>query len=203
MRSSLCMHLAGIKLKKVMSVDDQIPCTTSGKSRWQLNDGSIGVYIPLFSEGQKVDRFKAIILLPVQNLTVYQVGVVTSPQVECEDPMMVVMNEAGYNEKRMRPKHQCGRVPKYDAFRDSAPQAKTCAFQCSNGGQNVLEVMVTVQFNWAPWIQTDGLKIYELEAYTYWNHKNTSILYGLFSVFRVLHSLTTCPNFFRLKRQLW
>ena len=149
-----------------MSVGDQIPCATCGKSRWQLNDGSISSwsYLRLLSEGLKVDRFRVIILLPVQNLTVYQVGVVTSPQVECEDPMMVVMNEV----ELTKPQHQCGRVPKYDAFKDSSPQAKTCVFQCFNDRINALEVMVTVQFNRAPWIKTDGFKVYEVEAYTYW-----------------------------------
>ena len=152
-----------------MGLGDQMPCASPGTYLRELDDGSVSSqsYLPLFAEGQHVNRFKATILLPIKNLIIYQVGVVTSPQVDCEDPLMIVINEAVDCDEPTEQQHQCPRVPSYDAFKDNEPQAKTCVFQCIIRGLSASEVTVTVQFNRAPWIRTDGFGIYEIEAYAY------------------------------------
>ena len=164
------LWVPGIRVKETMGLGDQMPCASPGSYLWKLNDGSVRPwsYLPVFVGGQRVNRFKATILLPTKNLIVYQIGVVTSPQVDCEDPVMVVLNEAVDGDEPTKPQHQCPRVPRYDAFKDNEPQTKTCVFECIIRGRSASEVMVIVQFNRAPWIKTDGFMIYEIEAYTYW-----------------------------------
>ena len=166
---NMYLCVPGIRVKETMGLGDQMPCASPGTYLWKLDDGSVSSwsYLPLFAEGQHVNRFKATILLPIKNLTVYQVGVVTSPLVDCEDPLMIVMNEAVDWDEPTKPQHQCLRVPRYDAFKDNEPQAKTCVFQCIIRGLSASEVSVIVQFNRASWIRTDGFRIYEIEAYTY------------------------------------
>ena len=152
---------------KVFRLGGQLPCFSPGKSLEKLNDGFISPWssLALFAKGRHVNRFKSTILLPVKNLTEYQVGVVTSPQVECDDPVMVVMNDAGDYDESTGPQHQCSRVARYDAFNG---KAKTCVFHCLNRKLNDLEVTATVQFNSRPWIDTTDYRIYEIEAYTFW-----------------------------------
>ena len=164
------MHLPGIRIIQDWTIrPGRLPCALVGTPRWELSDGDISSCLPVFPDAQHVDRFQTYILLPTKNLTIYQVGVVTNLHVRCEDPLMIVMNESGDYFGSRRRQRQCGRKPRYDSFKYSKPQTKTCVFQCLNHGLNSSEVTVTVQFNIVSWINDDNhLMICEIEAYTFW-----------------------------------
>ena len=141
-----------------MRLGGRLPCITSSSVylKSELSDGNTSSCLPLFPIGQHVNRFQAVIILPTCNLTVYLVGVLTSPHVDCGDPMTVVMSESEDNGGQYRRQRQCSREPRYDAFRDSEPQSRTCVFQCFNYELCDLEVTVTVQFMQPPWINEDN-----------------------------------------------
>ena len=152
-----------------MILDDQQPaCSSSGVAGWELFDGSSSPWscVPLFSTGQRVNRFRAIIIMPVQGMAAFQVGVVTSPKVKCEDPAMVVMIESGDNVRQTKPRHQCARERQYDTMKNNS--VKTCVFECTNHWLTDLKIIGTVQVNKLPLFNNDHLKICEIEAYSFW-----------------------------------
>ena len=162
-------YVSGIQAQSAVSLGDQLPCHSPRKADHRLpgTSTSLKKCFTLFSNGQQVHRFMATILLPVWNLTVFQIGVVTTPQVECEDPAMVVMIESGDYVGPTKSQIQCCREPRYDKMDNTL--LKTCVFQCYNHELADLETLVTVQLNNMPWVNnTDDLKICGIEAYSFW-----------------------------------
>ena len=163
-------HVPGIRVDNTANLGDDLPCSSSGKVVHKLSDGSISQKscLSLFTKGQQVTRFQATILLPVRDLIAFQVGVVTSHYVQCEDPAMIVMIDPADSVGQTKPRHQCARERRYDAMKND--QFKTCAFKCLNYGvrELKLEVTVHVQVNKLPWVNKGYPKICEIEAYNFW-----------------------------------
>ena len=163
----------GIRLLHVVDIGALLPfpvSTTNHKKVGQLADGDVTKCTAAFLKQQAVRWLVASILLPTSRITVYQVGVFTSPHVHCHDPALTVANNPSICSGQSEPPVQCERQPEYDAFRANNPQIRRCVFQCRNHAPPSSIVQVGIQLLWLPWLHKEGesIEVCEIEAYTFW-----------------------------------
>ena len=164
----------GIRVLSAYDVGDLPSCTlsTSGSSVWQLSDLDATTCVQAFSGTKTVHWFVASVLLPATGIHHYQVGVLLTPQVQCDGHGLMVINDPYDCGGQPRPLHQCMRQPRYDGFRVDEPQIRRCAFHCLNQSPANFTVKVAVQLIRLPWlypdVNTNDIEICGIETYTFW-----------------------------------
>ena len=164
----------GIRVLSVYDVGDLPSCTlsTSHNSVWRLFGSDATTCVQAFPGRKTVHWFVASILLPATGIHYYQVGVMLTPQVHCDDPGLMVINDPHDCCGERKPLHQCMRQPRYDGFRVDEPQMRRCAFHCLNQSPANSTVRVAVQLVRLPWlyqaVDTNEIQVCGIEAYTFW-----------------------------------
>ena len=166
--------ILGIHVVSAYGAGDLPSCTlsTSYNSVWQLSDIDAITCVQAFPGRKTVNWFVARIVLPATGIHHYQVGVLLTPQVQCDGHGLMVINDLYDYSGVPRPLHQCRRQPRYDGFRVDEPQIRRCAFHCLNQFPANSTVKVAVQLVQLPWLYLDvdsnGIEICGIEAYTFW-----------------------------------
>ena len=169
----------GIRVVNAADFGNQPSCTLSTSGHpgvWQLSDAGATSCVQPFLHELPVHWFEGTILLPSVSIDYYQVGILTSPHVQCDHPGIVVLNNPGSWNGEHSTLRECVREPRYDGFRSDEPQIRRCAFQCLNQAPADTEVNVAVQLLWVPWLY-DGIHYHDIticgiEAYTFWSNKS-------------------------------
>ena len=171
---SAVSSVPGIRVLSVYDAGAMPSCTLSASrsSIWRLSDIDVTTCVRALPGAKPVHWFVASILLPATGIHHYQVGVMLTPQVQCDEAGLTVINDPYDCGGEPRPLHQCMRQPRYDGFRVDEPQIRRCAFHCLNQSPANSTVKVAVQLVRQPWlypdIDTSDIEICGIEAYTFW-----------------------------------
>ena len=120
----------------------------------------------LFQNAERFRRFVSYIAIPEADIGHFQIGLLTTHALDCDDTMLSVFSQTG-DSAVMRV--QCVREPRYDAMGTTLSDLKRCVFECHNTKFCASFMRVSVQFERMPWKHGNGMDIWlcEIEAYAF------------------------------------